>query len=62
MKNSVKDRLCAQSSCAGHFVESHLSPDFKGDYLHVDIAGPGSAGEQSEGYGVALIYEFVKQY
>ena len=24
MKNSVKDRGNAQSSCAGHFVESHL--------------------------------------
>jgi probable aminopeptidase NPEPL1 len=24
MKNSVKDRMNAQSSCAGHFIEQHV--------------------------------------
>ncbi|MBT5505699.1 MAG: hypothetical protein HOK17_00980, partial [Flammeovirgaceae bacterium] len=33
MKNSVKDRMNAQSSCAGHFVESHLV-DYTGKWLH----------------------------
>jgi probable aminopeptidase NPEPL1 len=62
MKNSVKDRMCASSSCAGHFVEAHLHKEYKGDYVHVDIAGPGSDGQISHGYGVALLYDFVKRY
>jgi hypothetical protein len=24
MKNSVKDRMNAQASCAGHFIEQHV--------------------------------------
>lgn len=62
MKNSVSDRSNAQSSCAGHFVESHLSPEYKGGWLHIDMAGPGDEKEQSTGYGVALLYNFVKNY
>ena len=33
MKNSVKDRGNAQASCAGHFIESHLSNDYDGDWV-----------------------------
>jgi probable aminopeptidase NPEPL1 len=62
MKNSVKDRMSASSSCAGHFVEAHLDADYKGDWVHVDIAGPGSDGSRSHGFGVALLYDFVKNY
>lgn len=62
MKNSVKDRMNAQASCAGHFIESHLHADYKGDYLHIDIAGPGSAKERGTGYGVALLHEFIKTF
>jgi probable aminopeptidase NPEPL1 len=40
MKNSVKDRSNAQASCAGHFIESHLAADYKGGWLHIDMAGP----------------------
>ena len=56
MKNSVKDRTNAQSSCAGQFIANHLDPgwnradpDASGDeaegrikrrWLHVDMAGP----------------------
>ena len=55
MKNSVKDRGNAQSSCAGHFIEAHLHPDYKGEWLHVDMAGPATKEERGTGYGVALV-------
>jgi probable aminopeptidase NPEPL1 len=62
MKNSVKDRMNAQSSCAGHFIESHLESEYSGDYLHIDIAGPSTRKERGTGFGVALLYELVKKY
>jgi probable aminopeptidase NPEPL1 len=58
MKNSVKDRMNAQSSCAGHFVEAHLSSEnrnYEGQWLHIDIAGPAFSQERGTGYGVALL-------
>ncbi len=54
MKNSVKDRMNAQSSCAGHFVESHLG-DYAGKWLHVDIAGPAFIQDRGTGFGVGLL-------
>jgi probable aminopeptidase NPEPL1 len=54
MKNSVKDRLNAQSSCAGHFVESHIT-DSSALWLHIDIAGPAFIKERGTGYGVSLL-------
>ena len=39
MKNSVKDRNNAQSSCAGTFIHEHLHPEYTGGWLHVDMAG-----------------------
>ncbi len=54
MKNSVKDRMNAQSSCAGHFVESHLG-DYDGKWLHVDIAGPAFIQERGTGFGTGLL-------
>lgn len=59
MKNSVKDRSNAQCSCAGHFVESHIDPNYKGEWLHVDMAGPGSKAERGTGYGVGLVLSLV---
>lgn len=53
MKNSVKDRMNAQSSCAGHFVESHLTRSVK--WLHVDIAGPAFISDRGTGFGVGLL-------
>lgn len=55
MKNSCKDRLNAQSSCAGHFVEKHLNKDWHGKYAHIDIAGPAWNGERATGYGALLL-------
>ncbi|KAI8893558.1 cytosol aminopeptidase family, catalytic domain-containing protein [Globomyces pollinis-pini] len=60
MKNNVKDGMNAQSSCAGHFVESHLDANYKNDWAHIDIAGPGSKKERGTGFGVALLYHLAK--
>jgi probable aminopeptidase NPEPL1 len=62
MKNSVKDRSNAQSSCAGQFIADHIE-DFindGGEWLHIDMAGPVSSNERGTGYGVALLYSLVK--
>eukprot|EP00531_Pseudo-nitzschia_arenysensis_P003845 CAMPEP_0116151396 /NCGR_PEP_ID=MMETSP0329-20121206/20073_1 /TAXON_ID=697910 /ORGANISM="Pseudo-nitzschia arenysensis, Strain B593" /LENGTH=507 /DNA_ID=CAMNT_0003648003 /DNA_START=266 /DNA_END=1792 /DNA_ORIENTATION=- len=59
MKNSVKDRGNAQTSCAGHFIESHLDESYEGGWLHVDMAGPGSNGERGTGYGVGLVLSIL---
>lgn len=59
MKNSVKDRSNAQCSCAGHFIESHIDPSYKGGWLHVDMAGPGTKAERGTGYGVGLVLSLV---
>jgi probable aminopeptidase NPEPL1 len=59
MKNSVKDRGNAQSSCAGHFIESHLHEDYQGEWLHVDIAGPAWKDGRGTGYGVGLVLSLL---
>jgi len=57
LKNSVKDRMNAQSSCAAQFVAEHLG-DYAGKWLHVDLAGPsGYDNGRGTGYGVALLTE-----
>ena len=55
MKNSVKDRMNAQTSCAGTFIGEHLHQDYTGEWLHVDMAGPSTDDERGTGYGVALL-------
>ncbi|XP_028174562.1 probable aminopeptidase NPEPL1 isoform X3 [Ostrinia furnacalis] len=55
MKNSVADRNNAQPSCAALFVLAHLGFDFRGAWLHVDMAAPAHCGERATGYGVALL-------
>lgn len=59
MKNSVKDRGNAQSSCAAYFVFSHLDKDWSGRWLHVDLAGPSTSEERGTGFGVALLLELL---
>lgn len=55
MKNSVKDRANAQSSCAGQFINNHL-PDDPPRWLHVDLAGPAwGHDDRGTGYGVGLL-------
>ncbi len=58
LKNSVRDRNNAQSSCAGHFIEMQLST-YQGEWLHIDIAGPAWSSERGTGYGVALLNMFI---
>lgn len=59
MKNSVKDRANAQSSCAGQFVYSHMA-DTDLPWLHVDLAGPAFPNRRATGFGVALLGELVR--
>ena len=54
LRNSVKDRANAQSSCAGQFLAEHLRP-FEGRWAHVDLAGPATSGGRGTGFGVALL-------
>lgn len=54
LKNSVRDRMNAQSSCAAQFIAEHLG-DFEGRWLHLDIAGPAVDKDRGTGYGVALL-------
>ena len=60
MKNSVKDRSNAQTSCAGHFIEAHLDKSYEGGWLHVDMAGPGTDGQRGTGYGVGLVLSLLE--
>ena len=54
MKNSVANRMNAQSSCAAQFVYSHIE-DLDIPWLHVDLAGPAFREDRATGYGVALL-------
>ena len=58
LKNSVKDRMNAQSSCAGQFVAEHFV-NYEGLWLHLDIAGPAVDSDRGTGYGVALLVELL---
>ena len=40
---------------AGHFIESHLDSAYKGEWVHVDMAGPSQKNDRATGYGVALV-------
>lgn len=56
MRNSVKDRSNAQSSCAGQFIANHLDgARYKGPWLHVDLAGPAVDAGRGTGFGVGLL-------
>jgi probable aminopeptidase NPEPL1 len=57
MKNSVKDRMNAQSSCAGQFIGNHL-PEQAPPWIHVDMAGPATdPSNNGTGYGVGLLMQ-----
>ena len=58
-KNSVADRGNAQVSCAAWFIEANLPKDFKGQYVHVDLASPAFQGDLGTGYGVALLTQLL---
>ncbi|KAI8822492.1 cytosol aminopeptidase family, catalytic domain-containing protein [Fimicolochytrium jonesii] len=60
MKNSVADRMNAQSSAAGHFVEDHLNSEYTGKWAHVDMAGPSGKDQRGTGFGVALLFSVLE--
>lgn len=55
-KNSVKCRTNAQVSCAGQFIGNNLAEDYKGSWVHVDLASP-AVSDQATGYGVSLLVQ-----
>jgi len=58
MRNSVKTRMNAQSSCAGQFIYNHIE-ELDTPWMHLDIAGPAFRDGRGTGYGTALISEIV---
>ncbi|MCR9245229.1 MAG: leucyl aminopeptidase family protein [bacterium] len=60
MRNSVKSRSNAQSSCAAIFVHWHIA-DTKVRWGHIDLAYPAMRGDRGTGYGVALIADAVSR-
>ncbi len=59
MRNSVADRMNAQTSAAGQFIYNHIE-ELNIPWLHLDIAGPAFRGGRGTGHGVALIAEIVR--
>lgn len=60
MRNSVKNRANAQSSCAAQFIWWHIDNQ-RVRWCHVDLAGPAWRFNRGTGYGVALLSEMVRQ-
>ncbi len=54
LRNSVKDRANAQSSCAAQFIAESLDLDAV-RWLHVDLAGPAVSRDRGTGFGVGLL-------
>ena len=54
MCNSVRNRMNAQSACAGQFVYNHLMGT-KVRWGHIDLAGPAFRKDRGTGFGVAVI-------
>jgi probable aminopeptidase NPEPL1 len=64
MRNSVANRMNAQSSCAAQFVYAHLEGAAgarQRRWVHIDLAGPAFPKDRGTGYGVALIAEIVRR-
>ena len=59
MRNSVKNRANAQSSCAAQFIYWHIE-DSDVRWCHVDLAGPAFRSLRATGFGVALLAECVR--
>lgn len=62
MKNSVKNRTNAPSSCAAWFIYSHIE-DLNIPWIHIDMAGP-VVNEKGlgSGYGVMLLAELARRF
>eukprot|EP01059_Diplonema_ambulator_P032778 TRINITY_DN659_c0_g1_i4.p1 TRINITY_DN659_c0_g1~~TRINITY_DN659_c0_g1_i4.p1 ORF type:complete len:551 (+),score=193.90 TRINITY_DN659_c0_g1_i4:110-1654(+) len=61
MKNSVANRSNAQVSCAGLFIyDVGFAGEYKGDWLHVDMAYPAIVDGKSTAFGVALLLKMLQ--
>ena len=62
MRNSVKNRANAQSSCAGVFLYKHIE-ELNIPWLHIDLAGPAATtNHKGTGFGVHLISQIAEKY
>ena len=63
-KNSVADRMNAQSSCAAQFIANNIEDYLEagGKWVHVDMAGPVNHGDRATGYGVALLFDMARRF
>ena len=59
MRNSVGDRMNAQSAAAAWFVWTHIE-DLGLRWVHIDLAGPSFLDNRATAYGVGLIAEIVR--
>ena len=67
LKNSVNSRVNAPSSCAGHFIESHLlgGSKYSGAWIHIDMSACCRSiydVERHNGYGVSLMQKLFREY
>lgn len=61
MRNSVSNRMNAQSSCAAWFIHAHID-DLDIPWIHIDLAGPSWRNGRGTGYGVALMTHLVVSF
>ena len=61
LKNSVRSRMNASSSCAAYFVYAHVENVAK-DWIHIDLAGPSFVKERGTGFGVHLLAKMALNY
>ena len=58
MKNSVRNRMNAQVSCAAEFIHWHIS-DTGARWAHIDLASPAFIGGRGTGFGVSTLVEAI---
>jgi len=60
MRNSVADRMNAQTSAAAQFIYNHIE-ELDRPWVHLDIAGPAFRNGRGTGHGAVLISEMVRR-
>ncbi len=63
LRNSVKNRMNAQTACAAYFVYAQIEKAPRARrrlWGHVDLAGPAFRDDRGTGYGVALLADTVE--
>jgi probable aminopeptidase NPEPL1 len=63
MRNSVANRMNAQTACAAQFLWSHIEDApgaAKRRWAHIDLAGPAFPKDRATGFGVALVADVVR--